>query len=795
MKIKKIKIFLSIVLIIAMISSNIVISVSATSTSENMQDYIVDEEPFEFEYLPGDMPIANLSTAVLDPTEVPDVIGIDTATKRHHVNRLYEQEPDEYTIIFQNRDGGKTIYVFSEPVKSVNNSGTQVDMSKAQIAQVAIQRASNSSPLAIGTNRLTPSLAIANTETKRATTENKVNKYHSDLEIKDYQILEPEYEIKQISTSPNALSSLGVNNIGSVELVATVSTYSPLSGDYAIKGMYDNKYISYVVTTFSKTTPLYSPHSKWLFEYAGYDAFYLRSQSAQNLYIRCYEDDSVELSEWDEDEGTHNEFKWRITSSSDGVYNIISYISGTLYNDLKIGTISSYYGNTEASTWELTNNVTYIPLQSVSIDVKRIIADYGNDIAFPSITCIPENATYVGLDTFNWYSENTSILSSETECFGTVNTGVGSIYCKYIYGTLTSSSIPVYVTEDETLVSDRVYLIRPYTANITASTKLLTMNITSSGTNLSLSDWALSWNNNSQGFKITSLSETENRYRISAVLAKNQYTIPTTGTITGQYNPENRDAKPNSLTYSSNTLSTTAWNASNSTTQQWQIKKAGNVRLIINVANPNIALAHSGTSVVGADNNAVGQVEWCITQFGIDVPLIRQTASNYCGPTSAIQVLYGSGFYDYSNVNNNFVTQISTLASDCGMSPGGSAVGGGTLRDELKDLTLNSFRWLPKYRSNGGLYMTRDDMDTYYFLSANNGYAPIISIGAEGIKNLSPQYNNYPYTSGHYIVIMGYDVLTGKLVINDCNWNINYCGLHISDMNTLYANFGGMLSD
>ena len=42
---------------------------------------------------------------------------------------------------------------------------------------------------------------------------------------------------------------------------------------------------------------------------------------------------------------------------------------------------------------------------------------------------------------------------------------------------------------------------------------------------------------------------------------------------------------------------------------------------------------------------------------------------------------------------------------------------------------------------------------------------------------------------------MGYDILTGKLVINDCNWNINYCGLHISDMNTLYANFSGMLSD
>lgn len=58
-----------------------------------------------------------MRTATLDAADVPAVITQAEIEQYQHVNRLYEQEPDLYTVIFQNRDGSKTVYLFGSPVK------------------------------------------------------------------------------------------------------------------------------------------------------------------------------------------------------------------------------------------------------------------------------------------------------------------------------------------------------------------------------------------------------------------------------------------------------------------------------------------------------------------------------------------------------------------------------------------------------------------------------------------------------------------------------------------------------
>ena len=75
----------------------------------------------------GDLPLEELETAVLTDEDKPEIISEDAITEKGHVNRLWEQESDLNTIIFQNRDGKKTMYYFTEPVKYKDKDGNIKD--------------------------------------------------------------------------------------------------------------------------------------------------------------------------------------------------------------------------------------------------------------------------------------------------------------------------------------------------------------------------------------------------------------------------------------------------------------------------------------------------------------------------------------------------------------------------------------------------------------------------------------------------------------------------------------------
>ena len=95
--------------------------------ADSPDEYVIDDEeeivivPFELPLLPGDLTPEEAKDAVLDMTTVPACISAENVEEQKHIKRLYEQEPDDYTIMFQNRDLSKTTYVFSVPVKNSGN--------------------------------------------------------------------------------------------------------------------------------------------------------------------------------------------------------------------------------------------------------------------------------------------------------------------------------------------------------------------------------------------------------------------------------------------------------------------------------------------------------------------------------------------------------------------------------------------------------------------------------------------------------------------------------------------------
>ena len=71
----------------------------------------------------GDLSIEELQSAKLNDEDVPEIFGQDNIVEKGHVNRLWEQEEDLNSIVFQNRDGTKTMYYYNYPVKYKDANG------------------------------------------------------------------------------------------------------------------------------------------------------------------------------------------------------------------------------------------------------------------------------------------------------------------------------------------------------------------------------------------------------------------------------------------------------------------------------------------------------------------------------------------------------------------------------------------------------------------------------------------------------------------------------------------------
>ena len=71
----------------------------------------------------GDLSFAELQQRTLPAADLPEVLSAAEAAENGHVHRLRAQEEDLNTVVFQNRDGTKTMYQYARPVKYMDSAG------------------------------------------------------------------------------------------------------------------------------------------------------------------------------------------------------------------------------------------------------------------------------------------------------------------------------------------------------------------------------------------------------------------------------------------------------------------------------------------------------------------------------------------------------------------------------------------------------------------------------------------------------------------------------------------------
>lgn len=76
-------------------------------------------------------PEASTGTATLTAADVPEFITLTDLTTRGTVRRLYDEEESLSTVLFENNDGTRTLYMYGVPVKYIAPDGTTRDKSTA----------------------------------------------------------------------------------------------------------------------------------------------------------------------------------------------------------------------------------------------------------------------------------------------------------------------------------------------------------------------------------------------------------------------------------------------------------------------------------------------------------------------------------------------------------------------------------------------------------------------------------------------------------------------------------------
>lgn len=128
MKSQRITKIISVLLIITLLCPMLL---GATTVNANQDTSLYAEESHvsevESQAHESDLSSEELKNAVLDQADIPYFVPEKLVAEYDHVKRLYDQEEDLNTVIFQNRNGTKTMYYYPTPIKYYNADGVQCD--------------------------------------------------------------------------------------------------------------------------------------------------------------------------------------------------------------------------------------------------------------------------------------------------------------------------------------------------------------------------------------------------------------------------------------------------------------------------------------------------------------------------------------------------------------------------------------------------------------------------------------------------------------------------------------------
>lgn len=172
---------------------------------------------------------------------------------------------------------------------------------------------------------------------------------------------------------------------------------------------------------------------------------------------------------------------------------------------------------------------------------------------------------------------------------------------------------------------------------------------------------------------------------------------------------------------------------------------------------------HDETSVCDLGNNG--------NNVYTNIPLIMQTTTYNCGPTSGLQVLYGMGCQSLISGQTD-ADKIQQLMLDCDTDSSGTYVY--KLKNGLNKYASRAYEYIL------GTSMTESQFQGKVETSLLYNTAPIIHARTAYL----PYYNGH--ASGHYIAISEVDKANATIILKDCNNNSAYYGQHVVSVNDAY---------
>jgi hypothetical protein len=128
-KIQRLALFLILTLALSMFSTFPGLTNAQESIGSSNAEWTPSADSAAVNNSEGDLSLNELAVKVLSEADTPEVIDAATITEKQHVNRLWAQETDMNTIIFQNTDGTKSMYYYGVPVKYTDPDGVIRDKS------------------------------------------------------------------------------------------------------------------------------------------------------------------------------------------------------------------------------------------------------------------------------------------------------------------------------------------------------------------------------------------------------------------------------------------------------------------------------------------------------------------------------------------------------------------------------------------------------------------------------------------------------------------------------------------
>ena len=791
----------------------------------------VSLSPFEFVPEEGDLTLEELKKAELDRSDVPFEITYELAQSRLHVNRLYRQEPDDYTVMFQNRDGSKTVYVFSEKVKGrvFFSQGRPEDTKEIEIV---------SGQLVF--NRVNKALSRLDSRCD----EKKLFYYnigHADIQYFNGRLSSGGTDITDDVrewTSGRIISGRGCPSEAISEIapssgqLAFSYTYSEIAGVVSLKNYSTNTYLRLSGSSLVMS-PSSTPDSggRWIICYQNtylYKIILVQSPAATEQHIvASYDLTSIELSTSNQT----NRMYWIFDSYSSGnnpgdpdYYYIRPYASQSLALNSTLGFTGVSSGSQNNSCgWILDNRIaiaSYIGYQESAplhagapLDSILTISPTG---AMTDITWYYSTGNEVGYD-----SELGEYRTIETD--GIYKVRFSEWYSGIAMDPGEDEPINVVVYGNTEFNARATYMIRP--TNYSNLSRTLRLSSTSATvTSLSISDYSGNVNNNykekwddkSRTFTIETLQNGKNR--IAATLPRNQYSNRPNYNSFGDNDEDrkynyNLDSFPNYTIIeqagTNNYISSAGATSGISGAGEWYIVPVGtmthttgnyNKYAIVKIDSNGIMSCFKWTSsdgvtcsVCSADTVSL----WVINKVGIHVPFIQQTRTYYCGYATLLQAIYGAGTEQ---------ALINSIASD-----------GNLLHNQQEKLKtcLNYSLAMSQYtvcdRINSGSYLPSGVFDKTRFNYNRTVGQSVNSFHGTQITNTKQKFINVltgsfetgwipfmltetagaPYNSSgnaHYISIVGYDSVSDTVLLSNCHFGNITGGIYSVDAGSAYNN-------